>query len=60
MWSCGLSAAESFGATCMIAGTMSRCQTGADTVEHFRPKEFYPADAYEWSAEGTCLKSCIQ
>jgi hypothetical protein len=23
--------------------------TGADTVEHFRPKDTYPAEAYEWS-----------
>jgi len=22
--------------------------TGADTVEHFRPKDTYPTDAYEW------------
>ena len=23
--------------------------TGADTVEHFRPKDTYPTEAYEWS-----------
>jgi hypothetical protein len=23
--------------------------TGADTVEHFRPKDLYPREAYEWS-----------
>ncbi len=24
------------------------CDTGADTVEHFKPKTKYPNDAYEW------------
>src|SRR5207245_9727793 len=38
-----------YGGICAYSCHWIPFDTGADTVEHFRPKDTYPVDAYEWS-----------
>lgn len=40
---------DSYGGICSYSCHWIPYDTGAETVEHFRPKDTYPADAYEWS-----------
>ncbi|HET9184386.1 MAG TPA: hypothetical protein VFP59_19870 [Candidatus Angelobacter sp.] len=40
---------DAYGGICAYSCHWIPYDTGADTVEHFRPKDRYPADAYEWS-----------
>lgn len=40
---------SAYGGICAYSCHWIPYDTGADTVEHFRPKDIYPADAYEWS-----------
>lgn len=40
---------ESYGGICAFSCHWIPYDTGADTVEHFRPKSIYPNEAYEWS-----------
>jgi hypothetical protein len=39
---------SAFGGICAYSCHWIPYDTGADTVEHFRPKDRYPAQAYEW------------
>jgi uncharacterized protein (TIGR02646 family) len=38
-----------YGGICAYSCHWIPYDTGADTVEHFRPKDTYPAEAYEWA-----------
>jgi hypothetical protein len=38
-----------YGGICAYSCHWIPYDTGANTVEHFRPKDIYPTDAYEWS-----------
>jgi hypothetical protein len=40
---------DAYGGICAYSCHWIPYDTGADTVEHFRPKDTYPAEAYEWS-----------
>jgi len=40
---------NAYGGICAYSCHWIPYDTGADTVEHFRPKDIYPAEAYEWS-----------
>jgi hypothetical protein len=40
---------DSYGGICAYSCHWIPYDTGADTVEHFRPKDTYPRDAYEWN-----------
>jgi len=40
---------KAYGGICSYTCHFIPFDTGADTVEHFRPKDLYPAQAYEWS-----------
>jgi hypothetical protein len=40
---------EAYGGVCAYSCHWIPYDTGADTVEHFRPKDLYPGEAYEWS-----------
>jgi hypothetical protein len=40
---------DAYGGICAYSCHWIPYDTGADTVEHFRPKDTYPGDAYEWS-----------
>jgi hypothetical protein len=40
---------DSYGGICAYSCHWIPYDTGADTVEHFRPKDVYPAEAYEWN-----------
>jgi uncharacterized protein (TIGR02646 family) len=40
---------DAYNSICAYSCHFVSFDTGADTVEHFRPKVPYPADAYEWS-----------
>jgi hypothetical protein len=40
---------DAYGGICAYSCHWIPYDTGADTVEHFRPKDIYPTDAYEWN-----------
>jgi hypothetical protein len=40
---------DTYGGICAYSCHWIPYDTGADTVEHFRPKAIYPDEAYEWS-----------
>jgi len=40
---------DAYGGICAYSCHWIPYDTGADTVEHFRPKDVYPREAYEWS-----------
>lgn len=40
---------DAYGGICAYSCHWIPFDTGADTVEHFRPKNTYPREAYEWS-----------
>src|SRR5580698_6761196 len=40
---------EGYGGICAYSCHWIPYDTGADTVEHFRPKDTYPKEAYEWT-----------
>jgi len=40
---------DAYGGICAYSCHWIPYDTGADTVEHFRPKAIYPDEAYEWS-----------
>lgn len=40
---------DAYGGICAYSCHWIPYDTGADTVEHFRPKDTYPREAYEWS-----------
>ena len=45
----GLELHDAYGGICAYSCHWIPYDTGADTVEHFRPKDSYPAEAYEWA-----------
>jgi hypothetical protein len=40
---------EAYSGICAYSCHWIPYDTGADTVEHFRPKDVYPSEAYEWN-----------
>jgi hypothetical protein len=49
-WRHSLSALHTaYGGICSYTCHFIPFDTGADTVEHFRPKDLYPGQAYEWA-----------